>query len=465
MTITDPREHRLADELVDEARASIAAGDAAAAPALCYRAIVLHPQVGDIYLRVIADAHARLGDEESAKLCRRGMVPEADATRHLDGPLHARRARRDDAPSGDVRNHPVYPAERVALPPPSERARPDELPALRHASTDASAKSVTEIDGGEVWFDGINTLVMDREGRTVTSQTRGSVALGSAAARPREPVRLDGTACFLGARSGPLYYHWMVDVLPKLHLLEKAGFAPGTIDHVVVNVESAFAARTLAHWGVPPERIVSLGRVSHVRAERLLMAPLRSDIGSPLPYGLGLGLASWIPAALRERFVDPVAGAAERGGERLYVSRAKAGVRGVAEEEALAAALAERGFRRVFLEDHDIVEQAALMDGASIVLAPHGGGLTNIAFCRPGTLVLEIFGDYVVPCFWSLAAISGLRYARYARMDAPGAEPMRPGSDRTVGISIDTGHFIGWLDGRLEAEPSGAAASPERRAG
>jgi len=63
------------------------------------------------------------------------------------------------------------------------------------------------------------------------------------------------------------------------------------------------------------------------------------------------------------------------------------------------------------LSKYHLLEQVALFMNASHIVAPHGGGLTNIVFCNAGCRVVELFGPkYVNPCYWSLAELVGLDY-------------------------------------------------------
>ena len=49
-------------------------------------------------------------------------------------------------------------------------------------------------------------------------------------------------------------------------------------------------------------------------------------------------------------------------------------------------------------------DQVELFSSADMIVGPHGGGLTNMTWAPPGTPVVEIFGDYVNPCYMTLAA-------------------------------------------------------------
>ncbi|WP_347267194.1 glycosyltransferase family 61 protein [Paracoccus sp. (in: a-proteobacteria)] len=128
----------------------------------------------------------------------------------------------------------------------------------------------------------------------------------------------------------------------------------------------------------------------------------------------------------------------------VWMGRDEAGAaraRGVTGHEALLAGLDARGFARVAFEHLSPLEPIAQMQAAEIVIAPHGAGLANMVYARPGALVIEIgtrqtqryrWGDFL-PC----AHVSGCCYdtvfADISRV-APGAVP--PISAGLLGVHI-----------------------------
>jgi capsular polysaccharide biosynthesis protein len=109
-------------------------------------------------------------------------------------------------------------------------------------------------------------------------------------------------------------------------------------------------------------------------------------------------------------------------GERLHLSRSRAQRRRVTNEAELRAALERQGFTTVHLEDLTWAEQINAFRHAKVIVAPHGAGLANLAFCAPGTRVVELFHRaYVHGCFWRLAALRGLDYHPIV---PPGLEPL-----------------------------------------
>jgi capsular polysaccharide biosynthesis protein len=96
---------------------------------------------------------------------------------------------------------------------------------------------------------------------------------------------------------------------------------------------------------------------------------------------------------------------------RIYIDRRGSGVRPLLNEEALVTALGGLGFVAIRPELLSIPDQIRLFRGAEAVVAPHGAGLTNLGFCRPGCAVVELLMDsYTNWCFRHLAALMQLNY-------------------------------------------------------
>lgn len=99
---------------------------------------------------------------------------------------------------------------------------------------------------------------------------------------------------------------------------------------------------------------------------------------------------------------------------RFWVGRKSNRVRPMAGEEALATALAERGFRIIYFEDYSPLEQVALMARAEVMMSYHGAGFANMLFAAPETHCIEI--GHLQTClfrwqdFMPHTIVSGCRY-------------------------------------------------------
>jgi hypothetical protein len=123
--------------------------------------------------------------------------------------------------------------------------------------------------------------------------------------------------------------------------------------------------------------------------------------------------------------------------KRIYVSRNDARLRRVLNEKSFMPKLEALGFQRVLLADEPIARQVALFRQAEIVVAPHGAGLAHIAWCKPGTKIIEFFPSPEGPRgrvrnatydYWLLSRLLGLDYT---------CQLAGPIETRNDGFSID----------------------------
>jgi capsular polysaccharide biosynthesis protein len=123
---------------------------------------------------------------------------------------------------------------------------------------------------------------------------------------------------------------------------------------------------------------------------------------------------------------------------RVFISRRKAGVRRIVNEKQVVDCLESFGFHTYVLEEMSFSDQVRLFSQADAIVAPHGAGLANMIFSFSGTRVLEFFGgDYISPCFYTLA--NGLNL-NYTNLVCP-----QEGSDMVVGcdeLSERLDHFL-----------------------
>jgi hypothetical protein len=144
----------------------------------------------------------------------------------------------------------------------------------------------------------------------------------------------------------------------------------------------------------------------------------------------GISLAA---QATFQRLRSAASGMAVQDASIIYVARTDAPRRVAINEHELIEVLVAEGVHIVVPGNLTFAEQVALFGQANAVLGPHGAGLSNIVFCRPGTILYEMIPEHHPnPCFSRLAHGAGLHY--WADMfPAHGEES---GHDRTWRIDI-----------------------------
>ena len=208
---------------------------------------------------------------------------------------------------------------------------------------------------------------------------------------------LPGLTLSLGTLDGGGFYHFLLEVLPRLHLARPW---LDRIDHFLANgTAGSFQERWLVQAGVPAAKIHWLSGLSHFRCEQILFTnPLCHDT-QPTP---------WLVAAIRDVFGVRQVGLS--GSRRIWISRTDADSRHFAWEQELLARL--EGFERVELARLAPAAQMRLMTGAAVIAGPHGAGLANLIFCPPSTKVVELLPDASHrPLYGRLAIASGCLHA------------------------------------------------------
>ena len=215
------------------------------------------------------------------------------------------------------------------------------------------------------------------------------------------PQKISGTTVTLAMPSGWNYYHWLVDVLPRLAILEMAGVDIHSIDSFAVNAGDApFQKESLEILGIPASKRIPVSAESHYVCEKLVV---------PSPVGLSSDTPKWAVEFLRRKLIPKTPSA--KTPARIYVSRSRSKYRIFTNETEVRAMLVGRGFEEVFTEQMTFRQQIELFANASAMVAPHGAGLANLLFCSRGAKVIEIFSpDYVNGCFWALANWAELDY-------------------------------------------------------
>ncbi len=229
------------------------------------------------------------------------------------------------------------------------------------------------------------------------------------------PIKnIEGRVAVLSSLSAQVYYHWLIDALPRFGVLRQGGINFQEIDWFVVNsLAKPFQRETLAVLGIPEEKIIESDRLPHLKATELIVPSFPGHL-------------DWVPREtiefLRQNFLAPFL--APVGGknypQRIYISRVGAKYRQVLNEKEVIDFLQPFDFQVVLLEKMSVKEQAALFAAAKIIVAPHGAGLTNLVFCTEGTKIVEFFSPrYLRTDYWMVSQELGLEHYYLTSEDFP----------------------------------------------
>jgi capsular polysaccharide biosynthesis protein len=279
--------------------------------------------------------------------------------------------------------------------------------AVFESERDVTIEGVAGVATARCSFQGGRLLVHDRH-------------LAAMAKRPDAGTTL-AHGFFLSGFGDWNYYHWMIEVLPKLthwhtlapdlraypllvgpavrehpSLLEAlAAFCDGA-EIRVLNEGEVYTVGHLLHVNAPNTCPFNLRPGDEVRVSDFLIRP---EVIHDWRDRVGLGQ-----------------GRTASGGRRLFLARSGAH-RAYNEAEVLPVFLRE-GFETVYLERISLREQIDALNSADFLAGPTGAAWTNLIFCTPGAKGLCWLPNQSTEfsAFSTLATIVGvdLRYLTYA---------------------------------------------------
>lgn len=193
------------------------------------------------------------------------------------------------------------------------------------------------------------------------------------------------------------YYHFLIDLVPKfLHAKDKFKL----FDLVIINGPEALFLKQLIEIFEVKNILISDNKLEYVAKSATIYGSL-SPVGNPTDYAIKL-LRQHLLSLTIDELCRP---------KRIYVSRRFSEMRKVLNEMEVEELMMNYGFDIVYLERLSFLDQISLFKSTKHIVSPHGAGMANITFSKPGTKLLELFSSlHVEPCMSNIAALNSIDY-------------------------------------------------------
>lgn len=253
----------------------------------------------------------------------------------------------------------------------------------------------------DVIVSGSDGLVWCPHSRTAVAETARDWSLPAdrhtllGALRHRPARGLHGLSFHLAVKGGENFYHFLNESFARL------AFVPDlrkTFDwFVITGPRDQMRPAWLELAGIPLDRVVWLSPLESVHCEQLVATDMPMATACPTPAHV-------------KRLHSLLGHQPGLGRRHLWISRADASVRHLAWEDALLAHLPS--LEKIRLAGQSPRQQLELFSTASVVVAPHGAGLTNLAWVPPGGCLVELFppDKFIDPGYGRCAEVVGWRH-------------------------------------------------------
>ncbi len=238
------------------------------------------------------------------------------------------------------------------------------------------------------------------------------------------------------------YYHWMIDLLPRLLLL------PAELRQLPLVLPSFEAGHLL-----PTLRALGFDNFYRLRDNEIVFA---KELLLPERTAVGAFQNPELLRRVQQQLVQALCPAAGPPTRRIYASRARATKRRLLNEPALEELLRGLGFEIIAFEDMDFAAQVQLMRETQLFVGVHGANLVNILFMQPGSAVVEIMNTQLINLvYYRMASALELPYyfvpAESTRAPAA-ADPTGYDADQNdADVRVDVGTVAALLHRLLSA--------------
>ncbi|WP_282171261.1 glycosyltransferase family 61 protein [Cytobacillus firmus] len=227
---------------------------------------------------------------------------------------------------------------------------------------------------------------------------------------------------------------WFLEMLPRIYLLEKSGIP---IDkYVFGKLRHSYHHESLQKIGIPATKIIQVdNKKSHIKAKKLVITSIPRKLAGVPP--------KWTCEFVRNNILKRSDKKVLKEYERIYISREDKNTRTVINQGEVMNILDKYGFKKIVLAPLSLEKKINIFNSAKYIVAPHGAGLVHIAFCNPGTKILEFSPKtYRNPVFGIMSHHTNLDYYRLI-CDIEKPPRQHPGYDNII---VDTQDFQKILD-------------------
>ena len=233
---------------------------------------------------------------------------------------------------------------------------------------------------------------------------------------PRRLRNLNGIVLSLltGGAGNDNYWHWLYDVLPRIGLCDKF-VRLSEIDYFLLpNLSKKFQNETLDCLNIPKHKRLSSEQYRHIKAKELIVTDHPVVVTGNSSRDIQ-NIPSWIMLWLNSNFHAQKITKNKKIKNKIYIERDSATFKDIPERSIsnaneVKSYLLKNDFIPVKLGEIKFSEQVDLFHNADYVVGLHGAGFANLAFCKPGTKVIEFRSSTAGQVVENLAKKNKLNY-------------------------------------------------------
>lgn len=275
-----------------------------------------------------------------------------------------------------------------------------KINSLKPNSSKIKSYQIFEIENGRVFSDNVENIAVINKNNILNQASFQQVDSLIKPAKYNSVVK-QGTPKFIknfkgnvlvlnqGSISNKNYCHWMLDVLPKIKICLK-NFKLKEIDYFYVQNNLEFQKESLSKLKIPENKIINANKYKHIKAEKIIAISHHVYKNGDYILNAQKNQPQWSINWLKKIFVKNKN--IKKNKVRIFIDRSDSistHCKIINNKETISL-LKKYNFEILKLSNLNLIDQINFFNKASIVVGVHGAGLTNLAFCKKKTKVIEI---------------------------------------------------------------------------
>ena len=213
---------------------------------------------------------------------------------------------------------------------------------------------------------------------------------------PRIKKKIKGKVLSLltGGAGNDNYWHWIFDVLPRIALCEKILNLNELDFFLLPSLEKKFQRETLELLNIPKSKCISSKFFRHISSNEMIVTEhpyLITNDGSNDIQNIPIWIFEW----LKKKYIKSDLIQNTSLPKKIYIDRSDSSsntrnLRLIINESEVKSFLIDNGLKSIALGNLHFKEQVELFNNAEFIIGLHGGGFSNLSFCKKNTKVLEL---------------------------------------------------------------------------
>ncbi|PTX50129.1 capsular polysaccharide biosynthesis protein [Melghirimyces profundicolus] len=193
------------------------------------------------------------------------------------------------------------------------------------------------------------------------------------------PRRVNGNVAVITSVFNSNYYHWVFDVIARIHLLQKSQIK---IDQYIINgCKHRFQIEWLKLAGIPLNKVMIAHKDLHMEATNLIVPSYDQPVGHAAPWAIRYLMSLKDKICISDNNPNSFP-------KRIYLDRSHKPYRKVSNNQEVKRYLTGLGYKVMYPERFSIKQQIEFFSNIEAIVAPSGAALTNLLFCKPKTKLL-----------------------------------------------------------------------------